>query len=301
VDCDVVIIGGGPAGWSAALVLGRCRRSVVVLDDGLYRNAVSRALNGFLTRDGIAPAEFLDLARGDALRYPGVKWLQGHAADAGRDGDGFVVALDDGSRLRGRKLLLATGVVDTLPALDGIERCYGRSVHHCPYCDGWEHRDQRLAVYGRGTHAVGLARMLSLWSADVALCTDGADDEARTCKPLLDAQGIALHEAPVRALDADGDGRLRAVVFGDGARLPCEALFLATGHRPRSPLPQRLGCRVEHGGVVRERPFEETSVEGAFVAGDASRDLLLVVVAAAEGAKAAFAINRALLVEEGRA
>jgi thioredoxin reductase len=300
MDLDVIIVGGGPAGCSAALVLGRCRRRVLVIDHGRQRNAASQALHAFITRDGTPPAQFLELARADALRYPSVRWRDGLVIDAGCARQGFEVVLDDGSRLTARKLLLATGVVDEVPALPGIERLYGRSVHHCPYCDAWEHRDRALAVYGRGEKGVGLALLLGVWSDDIVLFTDGPDDEARARREHLRAHGVTLREDPVAALEGDDQGRLREVVLRDGTRIERDALFFNTGRHQRSPLPERLGCRIDEGAVATDRPLEETSVPGVYVAGDASKDLLLVVVAAAEGAKAAFAINRALCADEGR-
>jgi thioredoxin reductase len=299
MDFDVIVIGGGPAGCSAALVLGRCRRKVLVIDEGRQRNLSSHAMHAFITRDGTPPREFLQLAREDALRYPTVTWRQGKVTDArGRD-RGFEVEVG-GQRLTAAKLLLATGVVDELPAIPGIERFYGRSVHHCPYCDAFEHTGEAIGVYGRGDKGVGLALLLGVWSDDVMLFTDGPDDEARACGHRLEEHRVRLCEQPIAALDGDDEGHLGEVVLRDGTRIARSTLFFNTGRHQRSLLAERLGCRFDEGAVATDRPMEETSVPGVFVAGDASKDLLLVVVAAAEGAKAAFAINRALCRQEGR-
>ena len=300
MDFDVIIIGGGPAGCSAALVLGRCRRKVLVIDHGRQRNLASHALHAFITRDGTPPPEFLKLARADALRYPTVTWRQGKATDARAIEHGFQVDLDGGDRVTSAKILLATGVVDELPELPGIERFYGRTVHHCPYCDAFEHSGEAIGVYGRGEKGVGLALLLGVWSADVVLFTDGPDEEVRACRHRLEEHRVVLCEQPIAALEGDDDGHLREVVLRDGKRVARSALFFNTGRHQRSPLAERLGCRFDEGAVATDRPLEETSVPGVFVAGDASKDLLLVVVAAAEGAKAAFAINRALCRQEGR-
>src|SRR6185436_3570317 len=180
---DVVIVGAGPAGLSAALVLGRCRRSVLICDTGKPRNACSLALHGYLTRDGISPKEFLAIGRRELAQYDTVRVRDVGAKDAQCGPDRcFTVTLDDGEVVACRKLLLATGVVDNLPEIDGIRELYGRSVFHCPYCDGWEVRDQPIAIYGRGSRGLGLSLELTAWSRDLVLCSDGPaeiDDEGR--------------------------------------------------------------------------------------------------------------------------
>src|ERR1044072_4531742 len=164
---DVIIVGAGPAGLSAAQILGRCRRDVLVCDAGHPRNAASHALHGYLTRDGLAPAEFLRIARDELQRYETVELRQAEVVDADAVADGFAVKLASGETLKSRKLLLATGVRDELPNIDGVSEFYGPSVFHCPYCDGWEPRDQPLAVSGRGENGSGLALELLLWSRNL--------------------------------------------------------------------------------------------------------------------------------------
>jgi thioredoxin reductase len=171
---DVLIVGGGPAGLSAALVLGRARRRVLVLDAGTPRNAASQALHGFLSRDGIAPSELLRISREQLEKYETIHLLTARVEDGVCAEDGFEVTTANGRRFRGRKLILAMGVVDALPSIEGLRELYGRSVFHCPYCDGWEVRDQPLAVYGQSDAlGGGLALELLLWSRDVVMCTDG--------------------------------------------------------------------------------------------------------------------------------
>lgn len=293
---DAVIVGGGPAGLSAALILGRCRRRVLVCDAGRPRNAAAREIHGFLTRDGIAPAELRRIARRQLQPY-GVELVRGEVTGARRTKDGFTVALAGGRIVSTRMLLFATGVVDRLPAVDGLRALYGRSVFHCPYCDGWEVRDRPLAVYGRGRGGAGLALSLKTWSRDVTLLTDGPARIPASARKALAARGIPVFGRRISRLEKRAGGL--DVVFRDGERLARRALFFSTGQDHSCDLPRRLGCRFTGKGAIRTDRFERTGVPGLFVAGDASRDVQLAIVAAAEGAKAAFAINRELQEEEG--
>jgi thioredoxin reductase len=295
---DVIIVGAGPAGLNAALILGRCRRTVLICDNGQPRNAASRALHGYPTRDGIDPREFRAIGRQELTRYDTVELRDVAATDAQCEASGqFRVTLADGAVVRSRKLLVATGVCDNLPDIPGIQEMYGRSVFHCPYCDGWENRDQPIAVYGKGYRGTGLALELTAWSRDLVLCTDGpadmdADDRARFAR-----NGIAIREERVVALDGR-DGLLERVRFSTGEPLPRRALFFSAGQFQRSELAIRLGCEFNDKGTVRTGKYESTHLPGLYVAGDASRAVQWVIVAAAEGAEAAFAINTDLIKED---
>jgi thioredoxin reductase len=294
---DVIIVGGGPAGLSAALILGRCRRRVLLCDAGNPRNAASGALHGFLTRDGLAPSELLKIAREQLRPYTTVEVRDISVTEAAQAVDRFEVMLSDGTRLSSRKLLLATGVVDHIPEIEGIEALYGRSVWHCPYCDGWEMRDQPLAVYGRGENGKGLALELVAWSSDLVLCTDGPSGLEPSDIERLSRNGILLREERIVRLEGR-EGELENIVFANGEKLARRGMFFSTGNRQGCDLPARLGCEFTEKGAVNTGEYESTQRPGLYVAGDASRAVQLVVVAAAEGAQAAFAINTALLKED---
>ena len=291
-NADVVVVGGGPAGLSAALILGRARRAVIVCDDGRPRNAPSHALHGFLTRDGEHPQQLRAIAF-DQLRVYGIEVRAQAVVDATRAGAQFMVRLEGGAAINARALLLATGVDDELPAIEGFEALYGRSVFHCPYCDGWELRDEPLGAFGPGTKGYKLAVALTTWSADVVLFTGATPGLSRQERATLAALRIPVHREPIARLEGV-DGRLERVVLAGGASVSRRGLFFKTGVRQRSRLAMQFGCEVTPKGVVRTNRLEGTRVPGLYVAGDASEDVQLAIVAAAEGAKAGFAIDEYL-------
>jgi thioredoxin reductase len=290
---DCLVVGGGPAGLSAALVLGRARRRVLVLDAGRPRNRWSRAMHAYLTREGISPADFLATARTELRAFETVSLRHAEVEDAVATPGGFDVRLADGTIEQGRTLLLATGVVDELPAIPGVEALYGVSVHHCPYCDGWEHRDEPIAVYGHGEPGAIFAITMTQWSRDVVWCSDGPAELGAELGARIAACQIAVREERVTRLEGR-DGRLERICFASGPPLPRTALFFSTSQRQSAPLAERLGAAMNAKGTVETGPGERTGTPGLYVAGDASRNAQLVIVAAAEGAEAAVAINTAL-------
>jgi thioredoxin reductase len=294
---DVIIVGGGPAGLSAALVLGRCRRRVLICDAGTPRNAASKALHGYLTRDGIAPLDLLQIGRDELSPY-GIEMRRGLVTDVVRSGDGFDVIIGPAERVRAHSVLLATGIRDELPQVPGLAECYGTTVHHCPYCDGWEHREKALAVIGHGAGAAGLSLSLKTWSDRVALCTNGPPRLTRVQREQLAAQDVVVHEQRIAHVE-HRDGRVARIVLANEEPVPCESIFFAGRQSQQCDLPQRLGCEFTKRGTVKTNHLGETCVPGIFVVGDASRDVQFAIVAAAEGAKAGVAVNKALQARAG--
>ena len=297
---DVVVVGAGPAGLSAALILGRCRRSVLVCDNGNPRNAASRAIHGYLTRDGFAPRDFLRVSREEIRQYTTVVFrdVTVTAAECRADGR-FHVTLENGEVVQTRKLLIATGVRDHIPDVEGLHQLYGSSVFHCPYCDGWEVRDRPLAVYGKSEKGYGLSLELTAWTNDIVLCTDGRSEIDAEKLERLARNGIRVREEPVLRLEGR-DGRLERIVFASGPAEDRRALFFTTGQYQHSALAIHLGCEFNEKGTVRTGRYETTHLRGLYVCGDASRAVQWVIVAASEGAEAAFAINTDLIKEDLR-
>ena len=302
-DYEVVIVGGGPAGLSAALVLGRARRRVLVCDVGEPRNAPSPAAHSFFTRDGAPPAELLRVGREQLRPYDTVELRDARVIAAGpnRGGvPGFGVTPDGGRRVSCRHLILATGLVDDLPAIPGLRELWGTSVLHCPYCHGWEARDEPFGLLGNGAEAVHFAKILLGWSRDLVVCTNGPADLSPEDRAWMKANGVAVRDERVAALEADAAGRLEAVTFDRGEPLPRRALFVRAPLRQRSPLPQMLGCTFlqdpPYKGLVRVDETGYAGVEGLYVVGDASRGFAQISTAVYEGAAAATSINNGLLL-----
>lgn len=293
---DVVIVGAGPAGLSAALILGRCCRSVLIYDRGTPRSWASKAMHGFITRDGMHPMDFAAAARSELDRYSNVSLRSVEVQHITPEAGGFIVAAD-GERVQARKVLIATGVLDQLPAIDGIEALFGISVFQCPYCDGWEFRDRPVAVYGRRNRGFEMARALTAWTRDIMLCTDGPCGLSKDQRQQLTRNGIQLQQARIARLVAH-DGVLSAIAFNDASTVARDALFFDMPCHGQSSLTHELGCRFKKHGGVQCGQYEATSVPGVYVAGNIIRNVQLAIVAAAEGANAAFGINRALTRED---
>lgn len=290
---DVIIVGGGVAGLSAALVLGRSRRSTLVVDDGKPRNAPSPEAHSMFTRDGTEPVELLRIARQQLAPYGTVELRQGRVISVSGHADMFSVRLDGGEEVDGRRILLAPGVRDILPAIDGLSALWGRGVLHCPYCHGWEVRDEPFALYASGSVAMEMAPLLLQWSRDLLLCTGGVGELAEPDRETLTALGVRIIDTPVQRLE--GKGGLDRIVFTDGTAEARSALFLRPQQMLASDLPQQIGCEQTETGLIRIGADSQTSVAGVYAAGDATTPLQQIVVAAASGAQAAMMINRDLV------
>jgi len=283
---DVVVVGGGAAGLSAALVLGRARRRVAVIDAGTPRNAPAAHMHGYLSRDGLPPSELLEIGRDEATRY-GIEFITGQVVAID---PAFAVRLSDGKTLQARRLLIATGATDELPAIPGLGERWGRDFLHCPYCHGWEVRDQPLGVLGTSTDSVEHAQLIRQWSDDLTFFAhtyDLTDAE----REQLEARGIRVVDGEVRELVVEHD-RLRGVVLGDGRTLERAALFVRPQIRPRSTtLLERLGCELDDLGFVLVDRVGRTTVSGIWAAGNVANPRAQVITAAGEGSAAAISIN----------
>ena len=293
---DTIIIGGSAAGLSAALIMGRSLRSVIVVDSGTPCNRVSHASHGFLTRDGIEPSELLGIGREQLAQYETVTFKNGFVTSVAAVDKGFVVETRDGEKFQARKLLLATGLRDELPDLPGIESFWGTSVFHCPYCDGWEVRNQPLAVYGSGD-TLQQVKMLRNWTPHLTLCTGGEGNVPDENRALFARHGIQINETPIARLDGEG-GKLHQIVFADGAALTVAALFIRPDTHHQAPFAHDLGCARDENGKIQVDVLGHTSVPGVYAAGDSTSRFRSVAVSVASGAQAAYGISHDLIAED---
>ncbi|HET6634803.1 MAG TPA: NAD(P)/FAD-dependent oxidoreductase [Streptomyces sp.] len=304
---DVVVVGGGAAGLSGALMLARARRSVAVVDAGAPRNAPAGGVHGLLGLDGTPPGELLDRGRAEVRRYGG-HVVSGEVGDVsrepGRDGTGFEVALTDGRTVRARRLLVTTGLVDGLPDVPGLRERWGRDVVHCPYCHGWEVRDRAIGVLATGPMSVHQALLFRQWSDDVTFFAHTMPSPAGDEAEQLAARGIPVVEGEVASVET-ADDRLVGLRLGDGTVVGREALAVATRMTARGGFLSALGLRPrEHpSGMGEHIPADATGatdVPGVWVAGNVTDLSAQVGASAAAGAAAAAQINADLIAEETR-
>ena len=302
LDHEVIVIGGGAAGLSAGIALARSRRSVLVIDAGEPRNAPAEGVHNFLSRDGIGPRELVETGRQE-LRHYGGEVLAGRVQSAEPVSDGFVVVLEDGSRLRARRLVVTTGGVDELPSVEGLQEHWGSHVLHCPYCHGWEARDQPIAVLATSPASVHQALLFSQLSDEVTVVAHSfdPDEEART---LLAGAGVTVLDATVRSVEADG-GAVVGLRLESGGVVPATAIVVSPYVRVRSSLLSSLGIEaLPHpsgmGESVEVDPMGQTSVPGVYAAGNLTDITAQVMGAAAAGTRAGAAVNADLVMTDAR-
>ncbi len=298
MDFDAIVIGGSFAGLSAATQLARARRKVLVVDSGMPRNRFASASHGFLAQDGEPPRQILLKARHQLAAYPTVSFLDGRATSARRHYGGFSVAMENTRETTAKRLILATGVVDHLPAVPGLQERWGRTVFHCPYCHGYELGAGPIAVLAVGAVSMHHATMLPDW-APTTLFTNEAFDPDPEQRAVLERRGVALEAAPVIGVgDTDGGGIV--VRLRDGRQQSFAGLFVASRTEAAAPIAAELGCAFEEGplgAVVKTDMTKATSIDGVFACGDAARAAGNVPFAVADGAMAGVAAHRSLMVD----
>lgn len=293
-EFEVIVVGGSYAGLSAALQLARARRRVLVIDAGQRRNRNAVYSHGFLTRDGSEAADIAAQGRAQLLAYPHVAWADATADAAAADGDRFRITLADGGSATGRRLVLATGVTDALPAIDGLAQRWGGSVFHCPYCHGYELDEGAIGVIATSAMSMHHALMLPDWGR-VTFFLNGAFTPDAAQGAALAARGVTVEAAPIVRIDGAAD-----VVLDDGRRLAMAGLFVMSRTSMSSPLAGQLGCAMDPGPLgdfVRTDAQKATTIPGVFSCGDMARAAGSVAFAVADGAMAGVAAHRSLIAE----
>jgi thioredoxin reductase len=299
MNYDCAIIGGGPAGLNAALVLGRARKNVVVIDEGRARNRVTRETHGFLTRDSISPSEFRRIAKEQISAYPSVTFAEDTAISiTGSDGD-FQITTAQGQIYQSKKLLFAIGMKDLPLDIKGLSDVYGKSAFICPYCDGWELREQPLVLIVKGADALHMAKVISGWTNNITICTNGPDDLTDAQREELQQHNIPVYDSPIQSIESD-NGMVQEVDLKDGTNIVCTGIFFRPKLMTGSDLPQAIGCEITEAGTVIVDNLGKTNVPGVFSAGDAATHLHQAIIAASMGSLAGVGINNELNEEEWR-
>ncbi|NMG38611.1 FAD-dependent oxidoreductase [Chelativorans sp. ZYF759] len=289
---DVIVIGGSYAGMAAALQLLRARRSVLIVDAGQRRNRFASHSHGFLSQDGADPAEIARTARRQLEAYPTLSWIDGTAAAASGEKDGFSVSLADGSGHEARRLLFATGVADGLPEIEGLQERWGRSVFHCPYCHGYELDRGRIGVIATGPMSIHQAQLIPEWG-EVTFFTNEAITLDTAARADLAARHVTIEEIPIARIEGHAE-----IVLTDGRELAFAGLFTAPHATPATPIAENLGCALMEtpmGIQIRTDEAKETTLPGAFACGDVAKMPHSVTLAVADGAWAGANIHRTLV------
>ncbi len=293
---DVIIVGGSSAGLSGALVLGRARRKVLVIDSGKPCNRFSHASHGFMTRDGVEPHELLQIARDQLKPYTSVEILDGLATQITQEDDGFHVETEAGESFTSRTIMIATGLKDELPPLPGVDAFWGKSVFYCPYCDGWEIRDQPIVVHGGGDGGAHRIMLLRQWSAKLTWCLDG-DDVSEEQRARALRNGITVIDTRIEKLEGTGE-QIERIVFEDGSTLELKAMFIAPKTSHPMPFAEQLGCKGSGNGGIEIDMLGRTNVPGVYAAGDISAMGRSVSASVAQGASAGAGINFDLIQQD---
>lgn len=295
-EFDVAIVGGGPAGLSAALILGRAVRSVVVFDQGNPRNAPARESHNVFSRDGIPPGELLAIAQQQLQPYD-VTFEKTKVSDIQKLNYGFKLVSDSDLQVTARKVILCTGLADVMPNIPGVEQFWGKTVIHCPYCHGWEFRNKPIAALVNTHSILNFAALLSGWTNNLTLLSNGPVDIEPDVREKIDAHGFDIIEDRIKGFKGS-NGMLEKVIFKNENAISKEAVFIDPPQKFRSGLYKKLNLKYEEDGELKTNRFGETSIPGIYVAGDAGPHMQQITIAAASGAEVAIGINHKLLDED---
>ncbi|WP_440602171.1 NAD(P)/FAD-dependent oxidoreductase [Bacillus safensis] len=293
---DCAIIGGGPAGLNAALVVGRGRKQVIVFDDELPRNRVTQESHGFITNDGMTPFEIRQAGEADLQKYPNIQIKRSRINDIQKREEFFTLLTHEGDTFEAKKIILATGLQDILPEIEGIHDVYGKTLFSCPFCDGWELKDKALALIAENQRALHMAKLLSNWTKDLIVFTNG-HGLAEEDKSLLTEHSIQVIDVPIVSIDHD-NGELRSLQLANGETVKREGGFVASEFKQSAPFAEKLGCQMTKNAGIETDILGRTTVSGVFACGDNLGGPAQLVLAAAAGSQAGMGVIHELVQEE---
>jgi thioredoxin reductase len=294
---DVIIIGGSYSGLAAGMALGRALRKVLIIDNGKPCNRQTPHSHNFLTNDGRTPSEIAALANLQVKRYDTVKFFTGTAIQGKKTETGFEIQVASGEIFDAKKLVFATGIKDLLPAIDGLPECWGISVIHCPYCHGYEVRNEKTGILGNGDIAFDFTRLISNWTKDLTLFTNGDSALTNVQIEQLQQHQIKIVEKEIIRLEHD-NGHLRNIIFKDGTSSSLKAIYAPSPFEQHCKIPQALGCELTEDGYIKIDSFQETSIKGIFAIGDNAARMRTVANAVAMGTTAGITISKKMILEE---
>ncbi len=293
---EVIIVGGSYSGLSAAMALGRSLRKVLVIDAGKPCNLQTPHSHNFLTQDGRKPAEISTIAREQVEQYDTISFFSGYAVSAKKVAEGFEIHTEAGEVFQSKKLILASGVKDIMPQIPGFTECWGISVIHCPYCHGYEVRNQKTGILANGDFAFEFGKMIANWTGDLTLFTNGKSTLTDEQTAKLTAKGITVIETEIVHIDHT-DGKIKQLVLKDGSKIPLQALYAKAGFEQSSNIPSSLGIELTDHGHIKVDPMQKTSIPGIYACGDSTSQFRSVSYAVSTGTMAGAACNKELIDE----
>ncbi len=291
---DVIIIGGSYSGLSAALALGRALRNILIIDSGKPCNAQTPYSHNFITQDGKTPSEISALAKQQVQKYTNIKFYDGLAISGVKTENGFDIKTQSNDIFSAKKLIFATGIKDIMPDIKGIAECWGISVLHCPYCHGYEVRQEKTAILGNGDYGFDFSRLISNWTKDLTLLTNGKVNLEKEQIEKLQKHNITIIEKEVKNVEHQ-QGQIEAVIFKDGSQIPIKAVYTKLPFAQHCEIPTQLGCELTEQGYIKVDAFQKTNIHGIYACGDNTTSLRSVSNAVAMGTLAGATLNREMI------
>lgn len=293
---DVIIVGGSYAGLAAAMALGRALKKVLVIDDGKPCNRQTPHSHNFLTNDGKTPAEITALAHSQVRMYETIQFFNGYAKSGIKTSRGFEIEVATGQSFVAKTLIFATGIKDLLPDIEGLAACWGISAIHCPYCHGYEVRNEKTGILGNGDSGFDFTRLISNWTKDLALFTNGSSTLKMEQKEQLQQHQIKIVEKEIERFEHN-NGYIRNIMFKDGTKSPVKAVYAPSPFVQHCTIPELLGCELTQEGYIKTDNFQETTVKGVFAIGDNASKMRTVANAVAMGTAAGMTISKKMILE----